>query len=82
MVPTTRLLRAGFAGVIVVFRGARLMVWLSFFYGGLMLLNGLGHTLGSVYFGRLLPGVYSSPLLLAASIWLLVTARRKATSPL
>jgi hypothetical protein len=59
------------------FRGARAMVWLSYVLGGLMLLNGLGHSLGSVYFGRLLPGVYSSPLLLAASLWLLVAARRK-----
>lgn len=59
------------------FRGARAMAWASFPYGGLMLLNGLGHTLGSVYFGRLLPGVYSSPLLLAASVWLLLCARRR-----
>jgi len=55
-----------------VFRGARAMIPLSCFFGVLMLLNGLGHSLGSLYFARLLPGVYSSPLLLACSVWLLM----------
>jgi hypothetical protein len=63
---------------VFVFRGTRAMVYASYPYGLLMLLNGLGHSVGSLYFGRLLPGVYSSPLLLVASVWLLVcTARRR-----
>ena len=62
---------------VFVFRGSRVMVYLSFPYGLLMLLNGLGHSVGSVYFGRLLPGVYSSPLLLVASVWLLLCAARR-----
>jgi hypothetical protein len=62
---------------VFVFRGSRAMVYLSYPYGVLMLLNGLGHSVGSVYFGRLLPGVYSSPLLLAASLWLLACAARQ-----
>ncbi len=62
---------------VFVFRGARAMIYASYPYGVLMLFNGLGHTVGSVYFGRLLPGVYSSPLLLAASVWLLVCAARR-----
>jgi len=62
---------------VFVFRGSRAMVFLSYPYGVLMLLNGLGHSVGSVYFGRLLPGVYSSPLLLAASMWLLLCAARR-----
>jgi hypothetical protein len=32
--------------------------------------NGLGHIGGSFYLGRLMPGVYSAPLLLLASAWL------------
>lgn len=32
-----------------------------------MFLNGFGHLAGSLYFQRWLPGVTSSPLLLAAS---------------
>ena len=62
---------------VLVFRGSRAMVYLSYPYGLLMLFNALGHSVGSVYFGRLLPGVYSSPLLLAASVWLLVCATRQ-----
>ena len=65
---------------VFVFRGSRAMVYLSFPYGLLMLLNGLGHSVGSIYFGRLLPGVYSSPLLLAASVWLLLCAVRRQGS--
>jgi hypothetical protein len=40
--------------------------------------NALGHIAGSIYMQRRMPGVYSSPLLLAAAVWLLVTARAKA----
>ncbi|MCL4522718.1 MAG: hypothetical protein M1453_02325 [Acidobacteria bacterium] len=65
---------------VFVFRGARAMVYLSYPYGILMLLNGLGHSVGSLYFGRLLPGVYSSPLLIAASVWLLICAARRQSA--
>ncbi len=58
------------------FRGARWMVSVSYVFGALMLVNGLGHLTGSIYLGRLMPGVYSAPLLLAASSWLLAAARR------
>lgn len=44
-----------------------------------MLLNGLAHLLGSVVFNRLLPGVYSSPLLL---LFALLLFRRAARAPL
>src|SRR5262245_33584900 len=48
----------------------------SYPFAVLMLLNGLGHVAGSFYLGRLAPGVYSSPLLLAGSIYLLWSVRR------
>lgn len=54
-----------------VFRGARWMAPLAYIFGVIMTANGLGHMAGSVYLGRLMPGVYSSPVLLAASIYLL-----------
>lgn len=57
------------------FRGARWMVPFSYFFGTFMFLNGLGHIAGSIYLGRLMPGAYSAPLLLAASIYLVVRAR-------
>jgi hypothetical protein len=49
---------------------------LSYPFAILMLLNGLGHIAGSFYLGRMMPGVYSAPLLLAASIYLLWSVRR------
>lgn len=62
------------------FRGARWMVPLCYFLGIMMFGNGLFHVLGSVYLGRLMPGVYSSPLLLVASAYLLVRVRQRQQS--
>ena len=61
-------------------RGARPAAYL---FAGLMLTNALGHTTGtiagrtveSIRFARPMPGFYSSPLLLAASVLLLVRLR-------
>jgi hypothetical protein len=39
------------------------------------ILNACGHTLASIYYHRWMPGVYSSPLLLLAAIFLISTAR-------
>jgi hypothetical protein len=60
----------------LAFRGRRLAVWLAWPYAVIMFANGLGHLGGSVYLGRLMPGVYSAPLLLVASAFLFVEARR------
>ncbi|HKW57786.1 MAG TPA: HXXEE domain-containing protein [Candidatus Acidoferrum sp.] len=45
-------------------------------------LNALGHISGSIYFRRWMPGVYSSPVLLLAAIYLLVagTAGRESNA--
>ncbi len=63
----------------LAFRGARWMRPIAYLFAGIMIANGLGHTLGtifartvaSVHFARPMPGFYSSPLLLAASTYLL-----------
>ena len=52
------------------FRGACWVRLLSFPFAALMFGNGLLHIIGSFYLGRLMPGVYSAPLLLAASAYL------------
>lgn len=39
----------------------------SWVFSAIMFMNGMGHLVGSVYFGKWLPGATSSPLLLAAS---------------
>ena len=62
-------------------RGLRPLAWV---FAVIMLLNGLGHTLAtvlgrtvaSVTFPRPAPGFYSSPLLLAASLWMIARLRR------
>ncbi|PYX67835.1 MAG: hypothetical protein DMG72_24410 [Acidobacteria bacterium] len=67
-----------------VFRGARWIRPLFYFLSMLMFANGLGHTTGtllghtvsSVRFPRPLPGFYSSPFLLTASVYALVQLRR------
>ncbi len=58
------------------FRRARWMVSLSYILGVLMLANGLGHFLGPIYLRRWMPGVYSAPLLLVFSVYLLISVRK------
>lgn len=53
------------------FHNSRLLAILAYGFATLMMTNGLLHILGSIYFGRFMPGVYSSPLLLICSIYLL-----------
>ena len=47
--------------------GTRALSWI---FSVIMLANGLGHLVGSIYFQRWLPGATSAPLLLAASVML------------
>ena len=61
------------------FRGAKWMATLAVIFGALMLANGLQHIVGSIYMGRLMPGVYSSPLLVICSFYLLISVRRHLT---
>ena len=70
----------------LLFKGVRAIRPLAYFFAVMMILNALGHTAGTiagrsvagVRFARPMPGFWSSPLLLAASIWLLVELRRTA----
>ena len=57
------------------FRGARWIMFAAYAFGFFMIANGLQHIAGSIYMGRLMPGVYTSPLLLVCSIYLLVSVR-------
>ena len=56
----------------LAFQGGRWMRPISYAYAIVMLGNGFMHLLGSIYFGRVLPGSYSSPLLIAAALFLLI----------
>jgi hypothetical protein len=54
-----------------VLRRMRWMRPVSYILAVMMLINGLQHIAASIYLGRWMPGVFSSPLLIAASIALL-----------
>lgn len=58
-----------------VWKGRWAMRPISHVFAAFMLLNGLLHIAVSVYMRDWLPGVYSSPLLIAASIALIVYTR-------
>jgi hypothetical protein len=71
------------------FRDARWLRPPAYFFAGIMLLNGMGHTLATIFgqtvstvhFARPAPGFYSSPLLFAGSIYLLLRLRSSAGEP-
>jgi hypothetical protein len=60
----------------IAYRGSRVSRLAAYPYAVIMLLNGIGHLLASVYLSRWAPGATTAPLLIAASIWLFVNARR------
>jgi hypothetical protein len=74
-------LAAGVVGLLLLsalaFRGARWIITWARLFAVLMLANALLHLGISLYLGKPIPGVYSSPLLLAASVYLLRESTRK-----
>jgi len=64
------------------FRGKRWLRVVAWPLGIIVgVLNALGHIGGSLIFHRWMPGVYSAPVILAAGVWLMWTARRTGESP-
>lgn len=61
---------------VFVLRGAPLMTPLSYAFGAMMAGNGLLHIACSLQLGRPMAGVYSAPLLVGASVYLLFTVER------
>ena len=64
------------AASFFVWKGRWAMRPISYAFAGFMLLNGLMHIAGSLYMKTFMSGVYSSPLLLAASTALIVYTYR------
>ena len=54
------------------FRQAKWTHYAAYFLGVVMIINGLIHAAGSLYYRYAVPGVYSTPLLLACAAYLLV----------
>jgi hypothetical protein len=49
---------------------------LAIVFSVFMILNALGHMVGTLWLGQIVPGTYSSPVLLAAAILLLIATTR------
>lgn len=58
-----------------VWHGRWAMRPISYAFAGFMFLNGLLHIAISIYLGQLTSGVYTSPLLLVASVALIIATR-------
>ena len=61
---------------VFAFRGAPWLRPLAYVFAVVMFANGTVHTVGTLYMRQAMPGVYSSPLLFAGSIWLFVATRQ------
>jgi len=65
------------AGILVCFgltvfvaRGGKAIRWVATILGVIMTVNALAHLLGSLYFGRIIPGAYSSPILFLSAVYM------------
>ena len=65
----------------LAYRGGRAIRALAYPFAVLMTLNGLAHFGGSLLLERPMPGVYSSPVLIVASLFLVVALRQSRAPP-
>ena len=65
-----------------VWRGRWAMRPISYVFAGVMLANGFAHIAVAIYAQKVISGVYSSPLLLAASLALIAATRAHKSKPL
>lgn len=62
----------GYSLIPTVNRGGKFIRVFSTILGVIMIGNASGHLLGSLYFGRILPGMWSSPLLLLTAFYVVI----------
>jgi hypothetical protein len=55
---------------VLAYRGKKIIYFLAWPYSIIMFFDGLIHIAGSIYFGFLVPGIYSAPLLIIGSMFL------------
>lgn len=56
----------------IVKRGGTIIRIFTTLLGIIMLANGLGHMIGSIFYGDLIPGFWSSPLLLITAVYVVI----------
>jgi len=61
----------GFGLTVFVARGGKAIRWVVTILGVIMIINALGHLSGSLYYGRVIPGAYSSPILFLSAAYVL-----------
>jgi hypothetical protein len=66
----------GYSITVFVARGGKIIRIITIVLGILMVVNALGHFLGSIYSGRVFPGTWSSPFLLAAALFMTIQGFR------
>lgn len=59
----------------LAFAAAKSLAPLAYFFAAFMMVNGLQHIAASIYMRRLMPGIYSAPLLLICATYLFVHVR-------
>jgi zinc transporter ZupT len=69
----------GFFLTFLVRRGGRMIRIVTIIMGIIMVGNALGHMLGSVYAGRLIPGFWSSPVLLVTAVFVVITGFKRSS---
>ncbi len=62
----------GYCMTLFVARGGKVIQTITLVFGILMVVNAFGHVLGSFYFGEVIAGIWSSPLLLLAAIFVVI----------
>jgi hypothetical protein len=66
----------GYSLIPLVNHGGKFIRVFTTALGLLMIANALGHLLGSVYFGKIIPGMWSSPFLLLAAFYVVIRGFR------
>lgn len=63
---------AGYCMTLLVARGGKVIRAVTLIFGILMVVNTVGHLLGSFYFGEMIPGILSSPLMLISATYVII----------
>ena len=58
---------------IFIYNRRRVFLFILKIFSYLMIMNGLWHIVGSIYYSKFLPGLYSSPVLIGFSIYFILT---------
>lgn len=62
----------GYITTLFIVRGGKVIRIITMFLGILMIVNALSHFFGSIYFGMVFPGTWSSLFLLAAALFVTI----------